>query len=56
MDALTLIINAYKQLSIFNEGDKIIVPANTYIANILAISKNNYLRDYDEFLKLTNHA
>ena len=36
LDALTLIIRAYG----FSEGDEIIVPANTYIASILAISEN----------------
>ncbi len=36
LDALTLIIRAYK----FGAGDEIIVPANTYIASILAISQN----------------
>lgn len=41
LDALILIIRAYKELGIFNEGDEIIVPANTYIASILAISANN---------------
>ncbi len=41
LDALILIIRAYKELGIFNDGDEIIVPANTYIASILAISANN---------------
>ena len=36
LDALNLIIRAYG----FGEGDEIIVPANTYIASILAISEN----------------
>jgi len=36
LDALTLIIKAYG----FGNGDEIIVPANTYIASILAISYN----------------
>ena len=36
LDALNLIIKAYG----FKEGDEIIVPANTYIASILAISEN----------------
>lgn len=36
LDALTLIIKAYG----FKEGDEIIVPANTYIATILAITYN----------------
>ena len=41
LDALTLIIRAYKELNIFQENDEIIVPANTYIASILAISENS---------------
>ena len=40
LDALTLIIRAYKELGIFKEGDEILVPANTYIASILAITEN----------------
>jgi len=36
LDALTIIIKAYG----FGTGDEIIVPANTYIASILAISAN----------------
>jgi len=43
LDALILIIRAYKELGIFNDGDEIIVPANTYIASILAISANNLI-------------
>jgi dTDP-4-amino-4,6-dideoxygalactose transaminase len=41
LDALRLIIRAYKELGVFAEGDEIIVPANTYIASILAITDNN---------------
>ena len=36
LDALNLIIRGYS----FGQGDEIIVPANTYIASILAISEN----------------
>jgi dTDP-4-amino-4,6-dideoxygalactose transaminase len=39
LDALTLIIEAYKILGKLEEGDEIIVPANTYIASILGITK-----------------
>jgi dTDP-4-amino-4,6-dideoxygalactose transaminase len=38
LDALRLILSGYKELGIFSEGDEIIVPANTYIASIIAIS------------------
>jgi dTDP-4-amino-4,6-dideoxygalactose transaminase len=41
LDALTLILKAYKELGIISDGDEIIVPANTYIATILSISNNN---------------
>jgi len=41
LDALFLIIAAYKELGIMCPGDEIIVPANTYIATILAISRND---------------
>ncbi|GGH39993.1 aminotransferase [Mangrovimonas yunxiaonensis] len=37
LDALTLIFKAYKILGKLNDGDEVIVPANTYIASILAI-------------------
>jgi dTDP-4-amino-4,6-dideoxygalactose transaminase len=40
LDALRLIIRAYLELGIFQKGDEIIVPANTYIASILAITDN----------------
>jgi dTDP-4-amino-4,6-dideoxygalactose transaminase len=43
LDALVLIIRAYKELGIMNDGDEIIVPSNTYIASILAISANNLI-------------
>lgn len=38
LDALTLILEAYKALGVFREGDEVIVPANTFIATILAVS------------------
>jgi dTDP-4-amino-4,6-dideoxygalactose transaminase len=40
LDALTLILRAYKVLGKLKDGDEIIVPANTYIATILAITEN----------------
>lgn len=41
LDALILILRAYQELGIMSVGDEVIVPANTYIASILAISANN---------------
>jgi len=40
LDALRLILRAYVELGILKEGDEVIVPANTYIATILAITDN----------------
>lgn len=41
MDALRLIFRAYKEMEIMKDGDEVIVPANTYIATVLAITDNN---------------
>lgn len=41
IDALTLILRAYKEMGRLHDGDEVIVPANTYIATILAITENN---------------
>jgi len=41
LDALRLIFRAYLELGVFKPDDEIIVPANTYIASILAISDNH---------------
>ena len=38
LDALKLIIRAYKEMGVFTEGDEIIMSANTYIATALAVS------------------
>ncbi|WP_027924123.1 DegT/DnrJ/EryC1/StrS aminotransferase family protein [Pseudomonas sp. URMO17WK12:I12] len=40
LDALVLVIRAWKELGYLSEGDEILVPSNTYIASILAISEN----------------
>ena len=40
LDALILIFRAYKILGKLRDGDEVIVPANTYIASILAITEN----------------
>jgi len=40
LDALRLILKAYIELGLMKDGDEIIVPANTYIASILAITEN----------------
>lgn len=40
LDALRLIFKAYIELGVMKKGDEVIVPANTYIASVLAISDN----------------
>jgi dTDP-4-amino-4,6-dideoxygalactose transaminase len=40
LDALTLTMRAWKELGKLKEGDEVIVPANTYIASVLAITEN----------------
>lgn len=40
LDALRLILKAYIEMGVMAEGDEVIVPANTYIATILAITDN----------------
>jgi dTDP-4-amino-4,6-dideoxygalactose transaminase len=40
LDALRLILKAYIEMGVMQEGDEVIVPANTYIATILAITDN----------------
>ncbi|MCG9910016.1 MAG: DegT/DnrJ/EryC1/StrS family aminotransferase [Flavobacteriales bacterium] len=52
LDALRLILRAYIETGYMQEGDEIIVPANTYIASILAITDNRLvpvLTEPDEF-------
>jgi dTDP-4-amino-4,6-dideoxygalactose transaminase len=41
LDALILTLRAWKELGKLEDGDEVIVPSNTYIASILAISENN---------------
>ncbi len=43
LDALRIILKAYIELGVMKEGDEIIVPANTFIASILAISYNKLI-------------
>lgn len=40
LDALIWIFRAYIEMGVMSPGDEIIVPANTYIASILAITEN----------------
>lgn len=40
LDALTLIYRAYIEMGVMQPGDEVIVPANTFIASVLAITEN----------------
>ena len=40
LDALIWIFRAYMEMGVMQRGDEVIVPANTYIATILAITEN----------------
>lgn len=40
LDALRIILRAYREMGVMQPGDEVIVPANTFIASILAISDN----------------
>lgn len=41
LDALTLALRAWKELGRLKAGDEVVVPANTYIASVLAVSENS---------------
>lgn len=43
LDGLSLIFKAYIMSGFLKEGDEVLVPSNTYIASILAISQNNLI-------------
>jgi dTDP-4-amino-4,6-dideoxygalactose transaminase len=43
LDALRLIFKAYIEMGVMQKGDEVIVPANTYIASVLAISDNGLI-------------
>jgi len=43
LDALRIIFRGYLELGIMRKGDEVIVPANTYIASVLAITDNDLI-------------
>ena len=43
LDALILVLRAWKEMGKLEDGDEVIVPANTYIASVLAITDNNLI-------------
>ncbi len=48
LDALQLTLRAWKELGRLRDGDEVIVPANTFIASILAITENNLVPIFAE--------
>ena len=43
LDALTLTLRAWMELGRLEKGDEVIVPANTFVASVLAITENNLI-------------
>ncbi len=43
LDALVLTLRAWKEMGRITDGDEVIVPANTYIASVLAITENKLI-------------
>ena len=48
LDALRLIFRAYIEMGIMQKGDEVIVPANTYIASVIAITDNGLIPKFVE--------
>ncbi|MEZ9652838.1 DegT/DnrJ/EryC1/StrS family aminotransferase [Vibrio lentus] len=55
LDALILTLRAWIELGKLKAGDEVIVPANTYIASILAITENNLIPILAEPNEKTNN-
>ena len=43
LDALSLALRAWKEFGKIKDGDEVLVPSNTYIASILAVTENNLI-------------
>lgn len=43
LDALTLILRAWRNQGVLRPGDEVLVPANTYIASILSVTENGLM-------------
>ena len=43
LDALRLIFRGYIEMGVMKKGDEVIVPANTYVASVLAITDNDLI-------------
>ncbi len=53
LDALRLILRGYLEMGKIAEGDEVIVPANTYVATVLAITDNRLVPRFAEPSLLT---
>ena len=54
LDALRLIFKAYIEMGMMKKGDEVIVPANTYIASVLAISDNDLVPVFNSLVCANN--
>lgn len=48
LDALVLTLRAWKNIGLISDGDEVIVPSNTFIATVLAISQNGLVPVFAE--------
>lgn len=48
LDALRLILRAYIEMGVMKPGDEVIVPSNTYIASVLAVTDNGLVPVFAE--------
>lgn len=53
LEALRLIVRAYKEMGVFEDGDEIIVQGNTFVASVLAITDNGLKPVFVEPYELT---
>jgi dTDP-4-amino-4,6-dideoxygalactose transaminase len=53
LDAITLVLRAWIDLGRLNKGDEVLLPANTYIATILAVIENGLIPIFVEPCKIT---
>lgn len=55
LDALTLTLKAWRELGKINQGDEVIVPGNTYIASVLAVTEADLVPVFVEPDEMTHN-
>ncbi|PML92246.1 DegT/DnrJ/EryC1/StrS family aminotransferase [Vibrio breoganii] len=55
LDALSLTLRAWKELGYLSDGDEVIIPANTFIATVLAVTENNLIPKFVEPCEKTHN-